>query len=217
MASNASYCRTMDLQELFTIVHAFAYNDSVLEFLDKSIWKNQIISNMMKNENLANVPPLSRIWLKFVFQLMILDHYEQDLINRVLSREYLEMYFSNNNNNNHERSLLLDFYQTLAIYQSATTRPEIDLSSVQKSVLEEILYEYTSRLGVCKIQQALIQQIGSEFVLTAVRTKNYHFLPTLLKMNTKSESLEQFPTNLQRDDKGFISLDDISCGVDEKL
>lgn len=214
MVSNPSYCRTMGLQELCTIVHAFAYNGCLPESVDIGIWKNQIVHYIMKNENLANIPPSSRLWLKFVFQLMILDHYEPDLINHVLSREYLDKYFSNNNN---ERSLLNDFYQILAIYQTATTRPEIDLSSVQKNVLEEILSNYTSRVGDSKIQKALIKQIGSDFVVTNVKTKNYHLLPTLLKMNTKNMCLEQFPTNLHRDDKGFISLDDIPCAEDEKM
>lgn len=213
MVSNPSYCRTMDLMELCTIVQAFAYNGCLPESIDIRIWKNQILPNIIRNENLANVPPSSRLWLKFVFQLMILDHYEQELINRVLSRQYLDSYFSNNN----ERSLLLDFYQTLGVYQTATTRPEIDLSSVQESVLEEILSNYAARVGNSKIQEALIKQIGSDFVVTNVRTKNYHFLPTLLKMNIKAMCLEQFPTNLQRDDNGLISLVDIPCAEDEKM
>lgn len=199
--------------ELCTIVHAFAYNGVLPESVDPFIWKNQIVPFIMKNDNLANVPPSSRLWLKFVFQLMILDHYEQDLINRVLSREYLDDYFSNNN----ERSLLLDLYQTLAVYQTAKTRPEIDLSSVQKSVLEQILSNYTARVGDSKIQEALIKQFGTDFVVTNVRTKNYHLLPALLKINTKAMCLEHFPKNLQRDNNGLILLDDIPCAEDEKM
>lgn len=213
IVSNPSCCCTMGLQELGTIVHAFAYNGCLPESVDLRIWENQIVPNIIINENLANVPPSSRLWLKFVFQLMTLDHYEGDLINRVLSREYLDKYFSTNN----ERSLLLDFYQALAVFQTAKTRPEIDLSSVHEGVLEEILSCYTAQVGDSKIQQALINQIGSDFVVTNVRTKNYHLLPTLLRMNTKTMCLEQFPTNLQRDDKGFILLDDIPCAEDEKL
>lgn len=212
IALNTSYCRTMNLQELFTIVHAFANNGCLPKSVDYSIWKSHILPNIMKNQNLAKMPPTSRKWLQFVLQLMVLDHYEQDLIDRVLSKEYLDKYFHNN-----ERSLLLDYYQTLAVYQTAAMRPEIDLNCVQKNVLEEILSSYTARAGHCEIQEALIQLTGSDFVVTNVRTKYYHLLPTLMKINTKTLSFQRFSVNLRRDNKGFVSLDDIPCAGDEQM
>lgn len=199
----------MELQTLFTIVQAFANN--VYEFTDKDIWSTQVVPAIINNENLINVPSTSRTWMHFTLQLMVLEHYNQKLITRVLSSPYLDTYLNNDN------LTLLDLHKVLILYQTAAMQPGIDVNCVKQKVINEVFEKYAKKISSCEVQDLLMQEIRNGFAISNIRTKYSHLIQTLVKINKSTMDFEHFPGDLPRDENGFVSLDDVPQSKDELL
>lgn len=212
---NVDCCKTMNLHSLFTIVQAFAntcYTSKVEDDTryDSDIWSTEIIPAILQNENLSKVSPTSSVWLQFTLQLMILDHFDQELITRVLSTSYLNNYLKNRNENP------LDLYKVLTLYQIAAMRPGIDVGCIDKNVLNDIFVKYADLTSKCEIQK-MLSQADNNLALINVRSKYSHLIPSLVKIDKNNMFLVPFSSNLPRDEYGFVSLDDIPCSANEQL
>lgn len=213
MIANPGGCRTMSSFELFTIIQAFANNCFIPESQDgnKNVWKNRIVPEILANENLIQIEPLSNVWLPFTLQLVILGHFDQSLISRVLSKSYLNEYLKRKDLSALDLNKILILYQTVAM-QSDTNKTVLDSKMILK-----VCKRYTEQIPTCDIQTDLIAHYGKSCVLTNVRTKFMHLIPTLVIINKETGHIEQFPDDIQRDDNGFILLDKIPCQENQVL
>lgn len=201
----------MNLDTLFAVVQAFANNCHIPQSVENpNMWTSDILPAILSNKHLTAIEPTSHIWLQFTLQLMTLGHFDQQLISRVLKPAYLNAY------SNRKHTSALDLNKVFILYQTAAMNPNISLNMNDKKFLEERLYKYTTHT-ICPIQKALIEELGSDYILTNVKTKYSHWMPTVMKVNTDSWTLQRIPDNFRRDDFGFVAFDDIECGKNEKL
>lgn len=202
----------MNLNHLFTIVQAFANNCFIPESNDGNYtWHDHILPALLSNEHLNHVSATSYIWLPFTLQLMILGHCDPKRILHVLSSPYLEEYL------NRKNLSALDLSKILILYQTASMQPNVDLSSIDKNSIDNLLVKYKSNVPPCNIQMHLSEYFDKNFVLTDVRTKFAHWIPTLMKIDKKTLDFLSFSDGLGRDQHGFIPLDSIPCKENEIL
>lgn len=213
MIANPGGCRTMSSFELFTIIQAFANNCFIPESQDgnENVWKNRIVPEILANENLIQIEPLSNVWLPFTLQLVILGHFDQSLISRVLSTSYLNEYLKRKDLSALDLNKILILYQTVAM-QSDTNKTALD----SKMILR-VCKRYTEQIPTCDIQTDLIAHYGKSCVLTNVRTKFMHLIPTLVIVNKETGHIEQFSDDIKRDGNDFILLDEIPCQENQVL
>lgn len=202
----------MSSPNVFTIIQAFANNCYVPESDEnENIWSERILPSILANENLAKVQVTSNAWLQFTLQLVVLGHFDEKLISRVLSTSYLENYLKRKDLST------LDLHKILILYQTVSMRSDIDLSFVDSKMITGICKRYTNQCPSCDIQGDLIDRLGKLCVLTNVRTKHMHIIPTLVKINKETGQFELFSRKIARDQDDFISLDDIPCDKNELL
>lgn len=212
MVSNVESCQTMTSFEVFTIVQAFANNCYIPESSECSdIWSKRIVPAILANTNLAQIQPNNYVWLPFTLQLVILGHFDHELISRVLSPSYLESYLSRKDLTAH------DLYKILVLYQTASMQSNINLSAVDKKAITKVCKNYIEQLPACDIQLDLIDHLGRMSVMTNVRTKHMHIIHTMVKFNKETENIEQFSDEITRDIDGFVSLEDVPCKDNEVL
>lgn len=198
--------------EIFTIAQAFANNCYIPESSEESgIWLNRIVPAILANENLANIQSNNYVWLPFTLQLVILGHFNQELISRVLCSSYLEDYLRRKNLSAH------DLYKILVLYQTASMQSNIDVTDVDKKTISKVCKKYVELLPSCDIQHDLIDHMGRKSVLTNVRTKHMHIIHTLVKLNKETGHIELFPDEIPRDSDGFVALEDVPCKDNEVL
>lgn len=213
MIANPGGCRTMTSFELFTIIQAFANNCFIPESQEsnENVWKNRILPEILANENLIQIEPSSNVWLPFTLQLVILGHFDQTLISRVLSTSYLNEYLRRKDLS------ALDLYKILILYQTVAMNPDTDKTALDSKMILKVCQRYTEQIPTCDIQTDLIDHYGKSCVLTNVRTKFMHLIPTLMIINKETGHIEKFPDDIERDDNGFILLDEIPCLENEVL
>lgn len=216
MILNIDDCRTMSAFEVFTIIQAFSSNCFIPSSSegDHRAWHDSILPAILSNEHLARIDLSKNQWLPFTLQLVVLGHFDQKLISRVLSPSYLDNYLKG------QKLTALNLYKILVLYQTAAMQPNIDLSCVDKKMIYNVCKQYTQdpQLGTCDLQLDLMQHIGKSCVLTNVRTKYMHIIPTLVKFNKKAQRFEEFVINdSHRDQHGFISLESIATNANEVL
>lgn len=213
MVSNVNGCRTMSSLEIFTIIQAFANNSFTPESDDDDgkLWMDQILPEILANENLARIDQSSRVWLPFTLQLVVLGHFDQQLISRVLSESYLKTYL--------ERKDLdtLDLYKILILYQTVAMQNQTNTTSIQTQAIQDICRRYAEQMPSCDIQLDLIDHYGKSCVLINVRTKFMHLIPTLVKINKDTGHFERFSDDIPRDQNGFILLENVACPENEVL
>lgn len=212
MVSNVDSCRTMSSFEVFTIIQAFANNCYTPECPDDNdIWSDRIVPAILANENLAQIQSNNHVWLPFTLQLLVVGHFNQELISRVLNPSYLESYLRRKDLS------ALDLYKILALYQTASMQSNINLAAVDKKVISRVCKSYVERLPACDIQLDLIEHMGRKSVLTNVRTKHMHIIHTLVKFNKTTGYIKEFTDEIPRDEEGFIALEGVSCKDNEVL
>lgn len=196
----------MDLKHLFTIIQAFA-NNSHIPFKEET-WFAGILPAILSNTNLQSIKADSRFW--FTLQLMILGHYDENAIKIVLNSNYLNEFLAR------KGISTMDLHQILIFYQTAAMQSTNNISLVDTKTIINIFKCYAARLPVCHIQKALLEELGPDRILRNVKTKYYHLIPTLVKMNKKELHFESF-AEMDRDANGFVALEDVTCGENELL
>lgn len=198
---------------MFTIIQAFANNLYVPEGTntEDNIWAQQILPAILNNENMKQLQPSYNMWLPFTLQLVTLGHFDEALISRVLSTAYLDKYI------NRKDITILDLYKVLVLYQTVAMQPNVDTTFVEPKLIENVFKRYADQMPSCDIQTDLIEHVGKASVLTNIRSKYMHLIPTLVKINKATKHLECFPDDIVRDADGFISLDSVPCGENEQL
>lgn len=217
LIANVDDIQTMSSNDIFTIVQAFANSGFLPHALasdEKSIWSERILPAILSNVHLAQFQPSSFTWLRFTLQLAVLGHFNQELISRVFSPAYLDGYL------NRDKLSILDLYKVLILYQTVAMQPNIDeinQASDLKPKMAEVCKKYMEQLPSCDVQLDLIDHFGRSCVLTNVRTKYMHLLPTLVKINKANGQFEPFPNDITRSANGFIPLEAVPCGINEVL
>lgn len=218
MVVNVDGCQSMSSFEVFTIIQAFSNNYFIPQTTNDNdiddkgkFWSEKILPALLKNEHLAQIQPSNYVWLPFTLQLAVLGHFSQELISRVLSESYLKAY------TNRKDLSIKDLYKILVLYQTASMQPNLDMTDVDVNKISEICKTYMEQTPPCDIQLDLIDHLGRECVLSNVRTKHMHLIPTLVKLNKETGQFESFGEDLRRDKDGFIPLDTVPYGKNEML
>lgn len=119
---------------------------------------------------------------------------------------------------NRDKLTVLDLYKVLVLYQTVAMQPHIDIDrSELKAKMADVCKRYVDEMPPCDIQLDLIEHIGRAYVLTNVRTKYMHLLPTLVKINNQTGHFERFDSETRRDSDGFIPLEAVPCQTNETL
>lgn len=207
--------QTMTSNDLFTIVQAFANAGYVPQTVasDKNIWSDRILPAIMNTIELAQLHPSSPTWLPFTLQLAVLGHFDRELIARVFESNYLNEYL------NRDKVSILDLYKVLVLYQTVAMQPNMDAINQTdvKVKIADVCKRYVEEMPSCDVQLDLIDHIGQSCVLTNVRTKFMHLLPTLVKINRTNGQFEPFTSQIIRDKNGFIPLEAVPCDTNEIL
>lgn len=213
MIANVDSIQTMGAIGIFTIVQAFANSGFVPQTTanDQNIWSERILPAILNNVNLTQLQSSNFTWLPFTLQLVVLGHFDRELISRVFASSYLDSYLNRN------RLSILDLYKILILYQTVAMHPNIDINQELKLKMVDVCKKYMEEMPPCDIQLDLIDHIGRACVLTNVQTKYMHLLPTLVKINKQTGHFERFPNEISRDENGFIRLDAIPCETNEVL
>lgn len=203
-------CQELPADKLFTVVQSFSNNSYIPKTTENpDIWSKELLPAILANEQLSTIDTSSIIWLQFPLQLMTLGHFDQKLISHVLSSSYLTAYL------NRPYCSRLDQSKLFILYQTAAMNPNISMDAVDKDLIEETLYKYTQHQK-CLLRSEL-EESEAGFILSDVRTKFLHWIPTLMKINTETWTLQRIEDNYQRDKYGFVALDDVKCEENEKL
>lgn len=117
---------------------------------------------------------------------MILGHFDQNWISHVLKSSHLTEYLNRPNGS------LFDLSKLLILYQTAAMNPNISMDAVGKHLIEDTFYKYTQETK-CLLRSE-IEQSEAGFVLSNVRTKFLHWIPTLMKINTETWTLQLLRT-----------------------
>ncbi|XP_031625241.1 uncharacterized protein LOC116341948 [Contarinia nasturtii] len=213
LTSNVASCRTMNSFDVFTIVQAFSNNCYIPKEPDSNgnVWSDQILPEILANKHLAQIEANNATWMQFTLQLMILGHFNKELISRVLSESYLQAYL------NRKDLSTLDLNKILILYQTVSMQKDIELTGVDTKTISSICKTYVDKIPPCKIQSDLIDHFGDEIVLTNVRTKHMHIINTLLKVNRETGQVGHFANEIRRDIDGFIALEDVPCNDNEMI
>lgn len=206
-------CKSLSTFDLFTIIQTFANNLYIPDGTntEANIWTHRILPAILNNDNLKQIQPSYNVWLPFTLQLATLGHFDQPLISRVLSTAYLDKYINRKDIN------ILDLHKVLVLYQTVAMQPNVDMTFVERKSIEKVFKRYADQMPSCDIQADLIEHVGRACVLTNIRSKYMHLIPTLVKINKTTRHLERFSDDIVRDADGFVSLDSIPCGENEEL
>lgn len=211
---NVDNIHTLNATDIFIIVQAFANNNFLPQTTANSenIWSERILPAILNNPTLSQLQASSSTWLGFTLQLVVLGHFDRELISRVLSSSYLDNYL------NRSKLSILDLNKILILYQTVAMQSNIDINNVDLRLkIVDACKKYVEQMPACDIQLDLIDHIGQACVLTNVRTKYMHLIPTLVKINKQTGLVEQFPKEIGRDKNGFIPLEAVPCAENEIL
>lgn len=211
LIANVDNIETMCATDLFIIVQAFANSGFVPQAPanDENIWSDRILPAILNNVKQTQASKYT--WIPFTLQLVVLDHFDSELISRVFNTTYLDGYL------NRDRLTILDLSKLLVLYQTVAMNPNIDINDDSKQQMIDVCKRYMDEMPACDIQLDLVEHIGHSCVLTNVRTKYMHLLPTVVKVNQQTGHFVKFPTEIARDENGFILLEAIPCETNEVL
>lgn len=197
--------------DLFIIVQAFANSGFVPQAAanNENIWSHRVLPAILNNVKSTQASKFT--WIPFTLQLAVLGHFDQELISRVFNTTYFDSYLSRN------KLTILDLYKLLILYQTVAMNPNIDINHDSKLKMIDVCKRYMEEMPACDIQLDLIEHVGRACVLTNVRTEYMHLLPTLVKVNKQTGHFEKFPSEIGRDEDGFIPLEAVPCEANEVL
>lgn len=146
-------------------------------------------------------------WLKFTLQLILLDHFENEFVERVLRKEYLTNYMQRNNFSDS------DYLKLVILYHEACQHGEC---RINHEYLQTVVGTYLGRKSDNPFQHALSNKLGTEQCLFDVRTKYGHCVQNLVKYDVGKRQFVSFDA-VQRDSTGFAVLDQVKCTNSERL
>lgn len=193
---------TVKLDILFTVVQAFASAGY------KPVnWEEIILPAILENVRSKKQNPKHPTWLQFTLQLILLDHFEIEFVERVLCGEYLSEYMQRNNFSD------TDLLKLVILYHESN---RFDRCNVDHQYLQSIVGTYLQKQIENPFQNALINRLGTEKCLFNVRTKYGHCIQNLIKYDIDKQQFNSFDA-VQRDSIGFVELDQIDCMSNERL
>lgn len=190
------------LDTVFTIVQAFA-----LAGYRPMNWTAAILPAILENVKGKMQDTKHPTWLQFTLQLILMDHFDVELVERVLQKEYLAEYMQRNN------FLKKNALRIVILYHEACRHDECN---IDHEYMQSIVRNYLRNQSDNPFQNTLTDKLGTEKVLFNVRTKYGHCIQNLLKYNIKSREFCSFDA-VQRDSTGFAELEHINCESNERL
>lgn len=190
------------LDTVFTFVQAFA-----MAAYRPTNWTEAILPPILENVN-GKIPNKKHpTWLQFTLQLILMGHFEVELVERVLCKEYLIEYMQRNNFAN------TDVLRTVILYHEACRHLNCN---IDHEYLQSIVRTYLQKPTDNPFKNALTDKLGAEKCLFNVRTKYGHCIQNLVKYNIETEEFCSFNA-VQRDGTGFAELEHINCKSNERL
>lgn len=193
---------TAKLDIIFTVVQAFA-----MAAYRPANWKEAILPAILENVTNKTKNPQHPTWLQFTLQLILMDHFKVEFIERVLTKEYLTEYMQRNNFSDS------DLLKTVILYHAAGRHGKCN---IDHDHLQSIVGIYLGKQSENPFQNALTSKLGAKKCLFNVRTEYGHCIQNLLKYDIQKQEFTSFDA-VQRDFYGFVQLDDISCKSKERL
>lgn len=191
------------LDTVFTIVQAFA-----MAAYQPQNWKETILPAILENVTSKNQNTKHATWLQFTLQLILLDHFEIELVERVLRKEYLIEYIHRNNFTD------TDFLKIVILYHEACQHGEA--CRIDHEYLQSIVGTYLRKQPDNPFQHALTNKLEAEKCVFNVRTKYGHCVQNVVKYDVRKRQFGSFDA-VQRDSSRFIELDRINCSSSERL
>lgn len=193
---------TAKLDIVFTVVQAFA-----MAAYRPANWEEAILPPILENITNKNQNPKHPTWLQFTLQLILMDHFKVEYIERVLRKEYLIEYMQRNNFSDS------DLLKTVILYHAAGRHGECNIDHEH---LQSIVSIYLGKQSKNPFQNALSSKLEANRCLFNVRTEYGHCIQNLLKYDIQKQQFTPFDA-VQRDISGFAQLDEISCRNNERL
>lgn len=185
--------------------------------LRESFWSKIWASDLFHTEA-ENVD-----WIDVTLNLIALNKFDRQLIEKVLSDEYVRETFDDADpspeTTNRQLSLIRIFQSiTLAQDLDSIDVPQFKASINSNRYIENAIEENLNSSLVCPLQSFLETEIGCDKVLTLVKSKYGHGIQHILKLDKDSRNFLAFNEALltNRDAK-FIRLEEIECGPNEIL
>uniref|UniRef100_A0A336MCK0 CSON009559 protein n=1 Tax=Culicoides sonorensis TaxID=179676 RepID=A0A336MCK0_CULSO len=173
---NPKYIETVTAGYVFTLVGALSIaHYAPVEWLTI---KDHVLQNPVFENERVDMP-----WLKFVLDLLVLDVWKPDLIERIFAPEFLRQYFARDNND-------LDYSLLLILYQVVTTikkdeyqGPLPDMKYIRKA--EELNQTDDQLLGPS------LKYIYSNFsILSKARTRLGHNIEYVIVLDKENHPAE---------------------------
>lgn len=205
-------------EDVMIILTALSFASYGSRALKKTIWPKIKSSELFQNRNASDID-----WLNITLNLIALNHFDQELLIKVLSHNYLQSVFDNqqlSNDFTQQYSSLLKIYQSLELLPEMTDFVNIEsigLSGTMSYIQKAIELNLSNTLK-CPLQTYLRNEFGSDKVLTMIKTKYGHGIQHILKVDKDNGEFVSFEeSESKRGADGFIELTEIKCSENEML
>lgn len=165
---------------------------------------------LLANKELETIPENHSTWLQYALQLIVLNYFNQALIERVLSESYLTEFLKQNN------VTVTDYLKILILYQEACTHKGFNQSAIHQKSIDQIINLYLQKQTTTPLRKALETELGEGFVLSNIRTKCGYFIQHVVKYSKTTNGFIAFKP-IETDSMGLISLENIICDENEQL
>lgn len=170
-------------------------------------WWEKIMPGMMENIRVRNLNPNNATWLQFTLQLILLNHVEVDLVERVLHKDYMTAYLG------HSKFSDTQYLKLVILYHEACHHGKC---AIDHEYLQTLVGDYLTKQSNNPLQSALTTKLGPDNCIFNARTKYGHCIQNLVKFDIEKRQFVPFD-EVQRDSFGFAELNKISRTSCERL
>lgn len=193
--------KSLPAETVFLAIQAFSTAQYDIEAL-------KLGSDLLENEHLKKLSPNHSTWYQFALQLLSLGVWPKELVERVLSREYLTKHL------NRANAKFAD-YEKLSIFYGEILSSGRSIA-VDHQAVNEFIDIYLEKYAKNPIRGSLVAIYGEDKVLSKIRGSNGIIIQNLLKYNAATGQMEAFQSQ-ERDRLGYSRLEDIKCKPKETL
>lgn len=144
-------------------------------------------------------------WIKFALELLSLNVYDKQMLNKVFSNDFLQTHLQRVNNT-------LDYLQLLMLHQAVQIlRPEYDGNRLDDQFIDKAVSIMFAKQE-CPLQEYVENAFGgAHAVRSKLKTRQGHFIDHMVVLDTNGEAVVKASSE---GDEEFI--DEISIGPNER-